>query len=635
MIHRLIHIESHDASKIFSELNDLKKLVKDGQLDSDPEKFHALEALLPEELKHTDMALHTEQLKRAAESFIDVASSVIDSQSVLGTSLSNMNPDSFTYSSEVMPGDSASNVGSGRKERKAGDGVKEWLTWMKIDESASGITLKGKAISEYNDALYQGLNRSHDSVEKPPSLTESSDDALYQGLNRRHDSVEKPPSLPESPDAAKPGNSSAEQDSLDRALITLSRTKVVQNQSSMIPFLQDLVSNGVNLNAQDEEGLTAMHWASREGHLVFIKFLYERGADVNLKNNKGESALHEAIQKGHTSVVKLLLKHEATDIEQKDRVARTALLLAAQQGHPTILDALLKSNADLSAKSERDDTALHLAAGQDEPDCVKLLLQNEAPIAPKNADGYTPLHMAASVSSKQCLKRLIIAGAPLEAKDSKGYTALSKATRSGQSRVVELLLQCGANTDNRGGRDDCGPLLNMAAALGHNECVKLLLDAGAPLEAVNGAGRTALVRVSLKGHSEIIMLLLKAGAKVDAQTSSGCTSLMHAALYGHRDLIEILLAAGAKIGARGRSGHTALFYVMKKHRDDGKQSFCSFCSGRETRKDVAKLLCEKGADVSAIDDHGHSLLKTLSSCKHIDRDEKKGIEKMLKRFGAK
>ncbi|KAM0806123.1 ankyrin repeat protein, partial [Usnea florida] len=79
----------------------------------------------------------------------------------------------------------------------------------------------------------------------------------------------------------------------------------------MIAILQDLVGNGVNLNAQDEEGLTSMHWASREGHLTFVRFLCERGADMNLKSNDGQSALHEAIRTGHTSVANLLLKHEA------------------------------------------------------------------------------------------------------------------------------------------------------------------------------------------------------------------------------------------------------------------------------------------------------------------------------------
>ena len=609
-VKRLIHCQSHDDSKIVPELNDLKMLVKDGQLDSSPGRFHPLEAKLPEELKNSDMLLHTQQLERAVESVIYVASNVIDSQSVVGSWLSEMNPDSFELSSELMPGDSASNVGSGRVglfPRKADGGIKEWLIGLKIDETKSEITLKGEATSEHNDALQQGSNRSDISVGRLPSLLGS-------------------------PDAAKQGNSSAEQDSLDRALIALSRIKVLQNPSSLIAFLQDLVSNGVNLNAQDQAGLTAMHWASREGHLAFVKFLCEQGADINLKSNDGQSALHEVVSRGQTSMVNLLLEQEAIDLEQNNRFGQTPLLCAARQGRLNILDALLKSNADVNAKSERENTALHLAAWYDEPDCVKLLLQNEAPIASKNADGYTPLHMAARVSAKQCIKHLISAGAPLEAKDSKGHTALSKATSSGQSRVVELLLQGGAKTDNSGG--NCGPLLNLAVAFGHNECVKLLIDAGAPLEKVNGDGRTALMDASYTGHIEIIKMLLKAGANIEAP-KKGRTSLIHAAWNGHRDVIEILLDAGAKIGARGPSGRNALFYVMVKHKDDCHKAHCSFCSGRETRKDIMKYLCDKGADVSVTDNKAYSLLDFIRSRNRIDQDEKEAITKMLKQFGAK
>ena len=609
---RLIHCQSHDNSKIVAELNDLKKLVSDGQLKSNPERFHALEAKLPEELKNSDMLFHTQQLERTVESVIHVASSITDSQSPVGSRLSEMNPHSFEIFSELMPEDSASNIGSGRVglvPRKLNDGIKEWLTGLETDETKSGITLKGEATSEHNDALQQGSSFS---------------DISFERLSP----------LPGSPNAAKPGNSSAEQDSLDRALIALSRTKIMQNQFSMIPFLQDLISNGVNLDAQDEDGLTAMHWASREGHLFIVKFLCERGADMNLKSNEGQSALHEAIIKGHTSVVKYLLKNKATDIEQYGSFGETPLMWAARHGHLTILEALLKSGADVSAKDAKSNTALHLAAYYDKLDCVEFLLQNKAPLASRNQNGYGPLHLAAGRGYNKCVEHLLNAGAPLEAKGSKRYTALSLAASSGCSKVVERLLQAGAKTDYRDGRDDRDPPLNVAAAFGHNECAKLLLDAGAPLEAVNNNGSTALMDASRKGHSEITKLLLKVGANVDAQ-NRGWTSLMYAAWYGHREVIELLLAAGAKIGARGTYGQNVLFYVMRKHRDDWNRSFCSFCSGRETRKDIAKLLCEKGADVLATNDYGYSVLDRIPKCEFISQDERTAIEGIFKQFGAK
>lgn len=513
------------------------------------------------------MVLHTQQLKRAAESVIHVASSVIDSQSVLGTWLSEGNP-------ELIPEDSASNVGPGKNAQKADDGIKQWLTGLKIDETKSEISLKGEAISEHNDVLQQGSNRSDSSVGRLPSL-------------------------PGFPDATKPGNSSAEQDSLDRALIALSRANIVQNQSSMIAFLQDLVSNGVNLNAQDEEGLTAMHWASREGHLAFVKFLCERGADINLKSYRGQRALHEAIATGQTSVAIFLLKHEAADVEQDGNHSETPLLCAARHGRPAILDALLKSNADLDAKCKHGNTALHLTAREGHSDCTRLLLD---------------------------------VGAPIEGRNSNGHTALTVASIVGHGEVVELLLKAGARPNSKGSLEGSGPL-QYAAESGHSDCTRLLLDAGASTEEGSAEGNTALILASCRGHGEIAELLLEAGAKVDAR-NDGRSSLMYATRFGHRDVVEILLAGGANIGARGKFGETVLFHVTKHPQDCG-YSECSFCSGRETRKDMIKYLCKKGADVSAVDEHGDSLLKALRYSVSVDQDEKRELQKVLRRFGAK
>ena len=593
-VDRLTHCQSHDDSKIVSELNDLKKLVEDGQLNSDPGRFHALELELPEGLKNSDKLIHNQQLERAVESVIYAASSAIDSQSVVGSRLSELNPASLELFSELKPEDSASNVGPGRVgtlPRKADGGIQEWLTALEIDETGSEKvrnikerkvnkrkmkkrktknTLKGEASSGHNDALQQGANS-----DTP---------------------VGRLASFPGSPSATSSRSSSAEHDSLGRALIALSRTKIVQHESSVITSLQDLVSSGVNLNAQDEKGRTAMYWASRKGHLAFVKFLCERGADMNLKSNDGQSAVNKAIAEGHTSIAIFMLKHEAADIEQTGKFGQTPLSCAAKFGRLTILNLLLKCNADLDAQSAHGDTALHLAAYCDKPLCVKSLLLNKPPLASRNQDDRGPLHMAAWGGSNKSVEHLLNAGAPLEAKDSKGATALA-----------------------------------LAAFRGHNECVKLLLDVGALVEAVDSGGYTPLVLASMNGCIETTKLLLKAGAEVDAQ-DNGYTSLTYAACFGHRDIIEILLAAGAKTEPKG--SYSVLFDVMDKHPDDCEHVFCQYCSGREIRKDIMKYLCGKGADVSSLGYYGESLLECLADCDHIDQDERKAIEKILRRYGA-
>lgn len=52
-----------------------------------------------------------------------------------------------------------------------------------------------------------------------------------------------------------------------------------------------LLKNGADVNARDEQDMTALMWASERGHTEMVKLLLENGADVNANNNDGQTAL--------------------------------------------------------------------------------------------------------------------------------------------------------------------------------------------------------------------------------------------------------------------------------------------------------------------------------------------------------
>ena len=88
-------------------------------------------------------------------------------------------------------------------------------------------------------------------------------------------------------------------------------------------------------------------------------------------------------------------------------------------------------------------------------------------------------------------------------------------------------------------------------------CIKLLLDAGANLEAVDSDRWTPLHRAANFANVEIMSLLVEAGAKVNAVTVVGWRPLHYAALWsGTVDCVEVLLAAGADIDTRDNYGRT-------------------------------------------------------------------------------
>ena len=94
-------------------------------------------------------------------------------------------------------------------------------------------------------------------------------------------------------------------------------------------------------------------------------------------------------------------------------------------------------------------------------------------------------------------------------------------------------------------------------------CLRLLLDAGANLEAVDCNGHTPLHWCATEVRNvEIVSSLVEAGANVNAAADLGKTALHFAASTGALACVKVLLAAGADINVRSNSGLTPFDYAI-------------------------------------------------------------------------
>ncbi|CAK1583593.1 unnamed protein product [Parnassius mnemosyne] len=283
-------------------------------------------------------------------------------------------------------------------------------------------------------------------------------------------------------------------------------------------------------------------------------------------------------------------------ISQEDNNGRmkTAVLWASWLGKSSLLSKLIKLGANPNSEDGAGRTCLHLSCLVANEECVKLLLEHGAD--PNKWDSITerkatPLHCAASAKSLICVKVLISHGADVNAGLSE-RSPLHYAVLSDAPDVVSALLQAGACPDTPQVFTETP--LHVAASLGSDSCMKLLLDAGADVRAALGPGRTtALHLAAVDGHAECTKLLLDHGAHIDCPNSRGQTSLHLAALAQSIEVVELLVGRRADVRARDIDGRTPLHGSIVR----GARA----C-------DVARLLLSVGADPNAPDNFGYTPL---------------------------
>ncbi|XP_039530860.1 ankyrin repeat domain-containing protein 39 [Pimephales promelas] len=127
-----------------------------------------------------------------------------------------------------------------------------------------------------------------------------------------------------------------------------------------------LIKKGIDPNMRDQAHYTALHYASRAGHLSVCELLLDSGASVNAQTRGGATPLHRASYCGHHCVLKLLLDRGA-DPCLTDDDGSTPLHKAAEQRHFTVCELLAKRFPALRVvKDKRSCTPFDLCPEKDQ-----------------------------------------------------------------------------------------------------------------------------------------------------------------------------------------------------------------------------------------------------------------------------
>ncbi|MEN6426655.1 MAG: ankyrin repeat domain-containing protein [Phycisphaerales bacterium] len=183
------------------------------------------------------------------------------------------------------------------------------------------------------------------------------------------------------------------------------------------------------------------------------------------------------------------------------------------------------------------------------------------------------LHDAAVAGDLVGVQRLLSDGVDVNSRDREGYTALHHAARQAHQELVKLLIEKGAEVNVVAGAGGETPLhaavvcvyRDPVVKVGEKSVVRLLAAAGADLNAADADGATPLHRATSLGNARAVKHLLAAGANANARDCRGETPLHKAVLCDSVELLERLLARGGDVNAANQDGWTPLHVAALYH----------------------------------------------------------------------
>ena len=231
--------------------------------------------------------------------------------------------------------------------------------------------------------------------------------------------------------------------------------------------------------------------AAGQGHEAVVEALVEAGAAVDAQDNNGLTALVLAATSGRLAVVEALAPGA---YRKSGQLEDTAFIQAMYSSHMDVVKAMLAAgaNPDL-ALDHTATTVIMWAVGEGRIKLVETLLAAGANPDTPDTTGRTALMW---VGSHEAVVPILLGSSNINLQDYRGVTALMYAAAQGHHGVVKLMLEAGVNTDVQ---DTTGRTALMTAE-GHTRVVRQLLKAGADLDVQDKEGYTALIQVGF-GYS--------------------------------------------------------------------------------------------------------------------------------------
>jgi ankyrin repeat protein len=376
-----------------------------------------------------------------------------------------------------------------------------------------------------------------------------------------------------------------------------------------------LLDTGVDVNAAQIDGTTALHWAAYHDEAEIAARLVRAGANVNAANRYGATPLSLACSNGSGTIAKLLLDGGA-DANTTMKGGETVLMLAARSGNLEAVKALLARGARHDGRERRGQTALMWAAAEGHAAVVHALIDAGADINATLDSGFTPFFFAVREGHIDAVRAFLDAGVDVNETFERrgpsssavykpvvrGTSPLLLAVQNGHFELAIALVDAGADPNDR--RSGFTPLHTLTWVRKPDSS-----DVSEPPPI--GSGRiTSLqfVREIVERGADVNLRLDKGAPKVPNTSSrigtEGATPFLFAADRSDVPLMRLLLELGADPLLPNFNNTTPLMMAAGLETTEPLEE-----AGEEPEAvEAVKMLLDLGADINAVDDNGDTAM---------------------------
>ena len=388
--------------------------------------------------------------------------------------------------------------------------------------------------------------------------------------------------------------------------------------------VRTLIQQKANVNAPQVDGTTALHWAVRLDEAELADMLIRAGANVSATNRDGVRPVQLAAMNGNAIMLDKLIKAGADPNQPLTQYGDTALMMAARTGKTDALKVLLEAGGKINEREKwGGTTALMWAVSERHPEAVKLLIEQGADV--KARSNFVPAANGRGFEGRTPV--VDNTDRKVEEFASGWLTPLMLAAREDDMESTRLLVAAGADVNAVAG--DGKNALSLAIFNGNYDLASYLVDNKADVNNTDTQRFTPLFWAVDRRNMEtapnfpwmvtqdplpLIKQLLDAGANPNALVNNTprarmragsprivfATALMRAAFSGDLELAKLLLSYRADPKVISSDGETMLSAAASLGFIQG------YSKGRSPaeRLEVVKLFVELGNDVNQADDYG-------------------------------